>query len=216
MKIIFCLPGTSFSEKFLSSWTDLLTWMNKVGIDYRVSHGVSSVVYFARANCVGGIRGRGELFNGEDYDYCMWIDSDQVFTNEDFRKLILSADQNRDKYIIGGTCKISDNIHYPIVEKREDDYFYKYGRYRFFTQKELNSKKKLFRVFFTGFAFMLIKRGVFETMEYPYFRPHWIEINDMKEFTGEDQGFCMSAKEYGFDTWVNPEVVIGHEKSVVL
>jgi hypothetical protein len=38
----------------------------------------------------------------------------------------------------------------------------------------------------------------------------------MTEFTSEDVGFCMEAKRAGLVMHVDPCVVVGHEKPVVL
>ena len=63
---------------------------------------------------------------------------------------------------------------------------------------------------------MLVKRGVFETIEYPWFEPEFFYLNDdIKDFCSEDVGFCRKAGKTGFDIWVNPNVIVGHEKSIV-
>ena len=56
-------------------------------------------------------------------------------------------------------------------------------------------------------------------MEYPWFRPEWREFpfeTPVKEFTSEDVSWCHLAKENGYDIHVDPTVVVGHEKMMVL
>ena len=80
-------------------------------------------------------------------------------------------------------------------------------------------KEELISVDYTGFGWMLVKHGVFESMEYPWFRPEWREFpfeTPVKEFTSEDVSWCHLAKENGYDIHVDPTVVVGHEKMMVL
>ena len=67
----------------------------------------------------------------------------------------------------------------------------------------------------TGFGFLLIKKGVFESMTYPWFKPIEKRIGDMVDFTMEDVSFCLRAKEAGFKIYIDPQVIVGHEKKVV-
>jgi hypothetical protein len=53
-------------------------------------------------------------------------------------------------------------------------------------------------------------------MEYLWFRPIEKHIGNMVDFTMEDVGFCLMAKEKGFKVWIDSQVRVGHEKKVVL
>ena len=64
-------------------------------------------------------------------------------------------------------------------------------------------------------GFMLIKKGVFESMEYPWFKPIEKRIGQMVDFTMEDVGFCLTAKERRYKILIDPMVRVGHEKKVV-
>ena len=49
------------------------------------------MVNFARCKCAGADVRRGKKqkpFDGLPYDYMMWIDSDIIFNNESFEKLL--------------------------------------------------------------------------------------------------------------------------------
>ena len=115
MKIIFCLPGASFSGRFLQCWTELLGELPKVGISYGLSQKYLCNIYHVRTKCLGASLDRGtnqKPFGGKvDYDYIMWIDSDIIFKPEQFFKLI---DHDRD--IISGLYMMQDNINYATVE----------------------------------------------------------------------------------------------------
>lgn len=219
MKIIFCLPGREFSGKFLQSWTELIYACLSNGIQPIMSQHYSPLLYYVRNMCLGGDNIQGikqNPFQGKiDYDYIMWIDSDMVFTPDQFFKLL---DANKD--IVSGVYKMHNNYHYATVEKWDHDYFVKHGSYEFLNQDSIKQKNDLFPVAYTGFGWMLVKKGVFESLEYPWFQPIWKEYErdgkKIKEFTMEDVAFCDMIKDKGFDIWVDPKIIVGHEKMMVL
>ena len=57
---------------------------------------------------------------------------------------------------------------------------------------------------------------MFEKIDYPWFRPEFLDIEGVREFTSEDVGFCLAARRAGFTVHINPRVIVGHEKMVVL
>ena len=71
-----------------------------------------------------------------------------------------------------------------------------------------------FTVDYTGFGWVLIKKGVFENLEYPWFAPKMqvFESGSVQDMCGEDVSFCLDAKEEGFDIWCDPRIRVGHEK----
>ena len=92
INVIFCIPGREFTANFLQSWTNLCNAMYQNGISFALSNAYSPVVYYARSACLRAhvLRGRNQKpFDGQfTYDYIMWIDSDIVFSPEDFFKLL--------------------------------------------------------------------------------------------------------------------------------
>jgi hypothetical protein len=73
----------------------------------------------------------------------------------------------------------------------------------------------------TGFASVLIHRDVLETMQparHPMYR--WFDllenITTNDGIAGEDVGFFVRAKQYGFDLMVQPEAETGHIKSITI
>lgn len=216
MNIVFCIPGRSFSNNFLQCWTELLQYLPKYGINPILSSQYDSVVYYVRNKCLNGAATRGinqKPFNGKvNYDYIMWIDSDSVFTVDDFINLL-----NMKVDIASGLYKSHDNVHYATVKDWDMDHYRKNGSFEFLTEKNIKGLEKSFEVDYTGFGWILIKKGVFESLQYPWFRPEWVDFkNGIKEFTSEDVGFCKNIKEKGYKIYVNPKVIIGHEKSIIL
>mgnify|MGYP001465973873 CR=1 FL=1 len=89
-RVLFCLPGRTFSDKFLKSWTNLMVSLTSRDITFGVAQGYDPVVYYARNKCLGGdlmIGPEQKPWNGEvPYDYMMWIDSDIVFEPQNFKQ----------------------------------------------------------------------------------------------------------------------------------
>ena len=93
VKIVFCLPGRTFSNNFLKSWTYLVSDLSDKDIQWLPAVGYSPNLYYVRNMCLGGDITRGihqKPWDGLDYDYMMWIDSDMVFKPKHFYKYIHS------------------------------------------------------------------------------------------------------------------------------
>ena len=217
MKIIFCLPVASYSGRFLQNWTNLLAELPKYNITYGLSQHYLCNIYHARTKCLGVSLDRGvdqKPFDGKvDYDYLMWIDSDMVFKPEQFFKLL-----DHDKDVVSGMYKMSDNTNYATVENMDEDFFEQWAYYQFMQDKDIEAKKgKLFTADYTGMGWMLVKYGVIEKMKYPYFYPRKTTHKPgWEEFVWDDVEFCLRVKEAGFDVWVDPNIIPGHEKTVVM
>ena len=205
MKVIFCIPGNSFSNRFIKCWTKLQQELNKKNIEYELMCEYTPNIYYIRGMLLGGNYSLGpsqKPWQGEkDYDYIMWIDSDIIFEPEQFFKLL-----GHDKDMVSGlylkkpqgdgledipvsyACFVDDN-----------------GLRNLFTH-EVNGE--LMKVKANGMGWMLIKKGVFEKIDYPWF--------GMINHHGEDISFQMRAKDVGFDSYVDSSILVGHEKDVVL
>jgi len=219
IKIIFCLPGNHFSGKFLDCWTDLITLCSSKNIQFGVSRRESCNIYYVRNMCLGGdtLRGINQVpFNGKvDYDYLMWIDSDQIFLPDHFFNLLDKAiSQNLN--ILSGLYLMENGKQFATVKNWDEKYFLKNGHFRFMTFDDFKNKVNPIEVSYTGFGFMLIKKGVFESMKYPWFKPIKQNIGDLTEFTMEDVSFCLKAKELNYKIHIDPTIIVGHEKRVVL
>ena len=207
IKVIFCIPGNSFSNRFLKCWTNLTRELHKRGVEYELLSQYIPNVYQVRSLLLGADRKFGqyqEPWQGKkNYDNIMWIDSDQVFEPNDFFKLL-----EHDKDIVSGLYlrkPRSDNLNdIPI----EFACFNEDGK-KLYTN-EVNGE--LIKVWSNGMGWMLIKKGVFEKIEYPWFGP----IIEGLGFHGEDVSFQLRARDSGFESYVDTSIVVGHEKGVIL
>ena len=219
MKIIFCLPGASYSGRFLQCWTNLLAELPKHKISYGLSQDYLCNIYHARTKVLGVSIERGvnqKPFDGKlDYDYIMWVDSDMVFSPEDFFKLL-----EHDKDVISGMYKMSDDVNYATVENMDEEFFEEWMHYQFMQDKDIEAKKgQLFKADYTGMGWMLVRKNVFEKMTYPWFHPRllkWENHPNWAEFPFDDVESCMRMRELGYDIWIDPKIRIGHEKVKIL
>ena len=113
---------------------------------------------------------------------------------------------------------MSDNINYATVENMDEDFFEQWSYYQFMQDKDIEAKnKKLFKVDYTGMGWMLVKYGVIEKMKYPWFHPRIQKHKaGWEEFVWDDVEFCMRVRDLGLDVWVDPTIIPGHEKTVVM
>ncbi len=215
LTIVACIPGREFSGRFFDAWNEFAERCREIGVRLIVSRRYDAVVYYARNRVAGGDVRRGPKqapWGGEvDYDYMLWIDSDVVFRFEDFQALLAHKVD-----MVGGLYLMADNQRYAAVEHMDEALFQEQGEFEFLTPAKVESRQGLVPVDYCGFGFVLVRRGIFEKLEYPWFRPITVEICGCSEFTSEDVGFCLMAKKAGLQMMIDPQVVVGHEKAVVL
>ncbi|MFN9905360.1 MAG: hypothetical protein ACK56F_04440, partial [bacterium] len=95
----------------------------------------------------------------------MWIDSDVLFTPDQFERLL-----SHDKDIVSGLYKMEDNTHYACVEHWNENHYVEKGHFEFLKPSDIEYRKnQLIDVNYVGFGFILIKKGVFESLKYPFF-----------------------------------------------
>jgi len=185
-----------------------------------------SNVYYVRNKCLCGdvLRGKRQpIFNEMDYDYVMWIDSDQVFTFADLASLI-----KHDLDVVSGIYLMDPGKLYAVVKDWDKNFYKKNGYFEFLSKDDVSTSKKkgetLLQVSYSGMGFMLIKKGVIEVIDYPWFSPIWEEFGEegtskadiISEFTSEDVGFCRKLIKAGIKIHVDLNVVVGHEKMTIL
>jgi hypothetical protein len=215
-KIIFCIPGNNFSVKFLRCWTNLLRELDKTDYEWDYTFHYNPEVHMARNEILGGLNrspvGMIPWMGQRPYDYIMWIDSDIIFTPDDFFKLL----EHNDPIVSG--------LYYRQEGSTMDDVPYKFAcanlEERHLTLTDVEGKTELIEVLGNGLGFMLVKNGVFEQVGYPWFEPKGVSFmengNEHKAFYSEDMAFQMEARSKGYRSYVDPRIIVGHEKSVIL
>lgn len=216
--VVFCLPGRGCSYIFLKNFVQLCFDLVQTGASIQISQDYSSMVNFARCKCLGAnvLRGPNQKpWDGKlEYDYQLWIDSDIVFDTEKFYRLVF-----HDKDIMSGWyCTEDGNTTSVAHWLEEDDFKNNGGVMNHETLETIQKRKKLFTVDYTGFGWVLIKKGVFENLEYPWFAPKMQVFNsgEVQDMCGEDVSFCLDAKAKGYEIWCDPVIRVGHEKTRII
>ncbi len=221
MIIRFCCPGNSFSGETLASHWKLVAWCLGKGHEIGLHNFYSGIVYSARNMCLGSFTPAGikqKPYQGKvKYDRLVWIDSDIVFTEKHLEALL-----DHDEDIVSGVYKMQDQKHYVCCETMNHELFATTGSFGFMKIGDVDARKEKFKADFIGFGFVSIKYGVFESMDYPWFQPVWFDMlkdgveAGIRDFTGEDIGFCWRAKDLGYDIWIDPKIKVLHRKPFII
>ena len=249
-KIVFCLPGRGVSYTYLKNFVQLCFDMVSNQMSVQISQDYSSMVNFARCKCLGAnvLRGPDQIpWDGKlDYDYQLWIDSDIVFNTEKFWQLLDLAlpaeavtqeditdddgnvtgmrqiiDNEKERQIAAGWYSTEDGKTTSVAHWLDEDDFRSNGGVMNHEMVDgISKRKKPFTVDYTGFGWVLIKKGVFEhkDMPYPWFAPKMqvFESGAVQDMCGEDVSFCLDAMDAGFKIWCDPRIRVGHEKTRVI
>ena len=175
------------------------------GISFTFLSEYSSFVPHAReATAMGGKELRydkKQIAGGKfTYDKIFWIDSDIVWTPEDFLKLYFA-----DLDIVSGLYLLDDEKSVPV---QVVDGFVRLEK------ANVKFLEKTFQAGAVGFGFVCIKSGVFESMPRPWFKLARLNRGDERPelMVGEDFSWCYSAIENGFKIWVDATVQVTHRK----
>ena len=249
-KIVFCLPGRGVSYVYLKNFVQLCFDMVQNQMSIQISQDYSSMVNFARCKCLGAnvLRGPDQVpWDGKlEYDYQLWIDSDIVFNTEKFWQLldlalpaeaveteeqkdeegkvtgyVQKVDSSKERQIAAGWYATEDGRTTSVAHWLEEDDFRGNGGVMNHEMVDgISKRKKPFTVDYTGFGWVIIKKGVFEhpEMKYPWFAPKMqvFESGAVQDMCGEDVSFCLDAMDAGFDIWCDPRIRVGHEKTRVI
>ena len=133
----------------------------------------------------------------------------------------LNIDPEKEREIVAGWYCTEDGKTTSVAHwLDEDDFRGNGGVMNHETIDSISKRKKSFTVDYTGFGWLLIKKGVFEHegMPYPWFAPKMqiFESGEVQDMCGEDVSFCLDAKEAGFEIWCDPRIRVGHEKTRII
>jgi len=131
-------------------------------------------------------------------DYLFMIDDDMISDGDIFEKLYAS-----DKDIIAPLAFTRNFPHKPVMYSCIEGWDPAIQKEYFVNHAVLNyPKNKLVECDAVGFGAVLIKMDVLKKTPQPWF------MNPNK--TGEDISFCYEAKKYGFRTFMDTRVKLGH------
>lgn len=225
--VVMCVPGGQFSPGFFDSWTKLMLASASPNFPFElaVSRQYSPVIYHCRANILGADNRAGKHqtpWQGRiPYDYMMWLDTDIVFEVEQVVSLFNTMQRDRTIDVLCGIYLTTSGTHSTIVKDWDIDFFMQTGIFPFLSPAELKDiakkdPKKLAKVYYAGMGFMMCRKGAFEKVTYPWFEPIMHEIEMSKDFSSEDVSLCIKWNEAGVNIYVDPNIIVGHEKSHVI
>jgi hypothetical protein len=216
VKVIFCMPGKTYSREFLLAWSDLMMQAAARGHQVMISQQYTSCVHFARAKCLGGdvLKGPDQKpFQGQaEYDVMMWIDSDIIFKPEDFFAILESPHD-----VTAGLYMMENLQEFAVVKEWNNDYFEKKGSFKFLRPDDIIGAAQYMEVAYAGMGWMAIRKGVVEDMKYPWFFSPLETITDgIIDMNSEDVSFCKNLAAAGHPIYVDTKIRVGHQKSLII
>ncbi len=179
MTIVFNLFENVYSSAFLKSWITLTTYLNQTGIRYHISQHNSCNAFYAKQMCLGGnvLSGPSQSpYQGTiKYDRLVFLSNKITFTPAQFVKLY---NKSSDHKFISGKA----DGRYKVLE--EDDNYIKAD--------------------YLDFDFVIIQKGVFEELEYPWFRPHVSTTEAEQQFVDID--ICRRLRRRNLDLLIDKAV----------
>lgn len=136
----------------------------------------------------------------------LFLDSDSIPPDDVLDKM-LGYD------IAVGVCPLVANGHilWNVMESKEANEDGSPIKFKGIKFKDLQENPFILSTY--GFACVMVKREVFEKMEWPYFKDIFIPG---RWIIGEDTYFAEKSAKAGFESWCIPSVQCEHNKSVPL
>lgn len=226
-RVVIGLPGRDFSNTFVISLIRALyTLWESQKYEVVICPAYSSFVSFSRMKTLGLDVMRGvaqKPFDGMPYDVYVTIDSDIIFNPEQLIELIDNCDIHP---VVSGLYRMADLKHVACVKEWDTTFFAQNGTFEFMTLEYLKAwkeetKQKFMEVSYNGMGFFACRKEVLDAMVYPYFHTDLQEIitpdgKILRDICSEDVAFCKNIQKAGFTVYVNTDLVVGHEKPLVI
>lgn len=231
MKVAILIPGGVFTPDHVDSMFKLAF---RLGVDagdqagYRVGYaaGLKSLgqtlqaewppspeVIYRRIYCPVVHHGRNllllagqdpakdaKVLAGWDYDKILWLETDMVFKVEDIMHLL-----EDDGDVVSGIYPMGPELPDVAVAGLLPDQ-------RLVISNLHRHPQDLIEVDFCGLGIVAVRRGVFESLPYPWFHT----LYNGSEYIGDDFGWCADVKAKGFKIYVDRRVRAGHQKTVIV
>ena len=204
MRVVIVTPANSFMPIYVSSIleTQIFAYENNISIKFATLDGsnVSELRETLAKNLVE---------HTEDYDKIIWIDSDIKWSPQDFVNIINSPyDVTCGAYMIYPDGKLSVGMHEPN------------GSIRHLNCYSMKVTSRYIPVDMSGFGFICMNNGVFESMTKPYFSNAVVDISQdgvlTKEIVlSEDASWSIHAFNAGYKIMFDTQILLGHQKKTI-
>jgi len=194
MKIAFTAPNHTDLEK-TPAWLSYVK-VNEVYPQFVISRG-SFIAHVRNAAVTEKNNDNRKWRTDFNFDKILFIDSDISFSLGDIQRL-----DAYDLPIVSGAYLV----------KRQPDKL-ACGQWIRLAGNCINSnpgETGLKKVDWCGSGFVMVKKEVFMTMPYPWYRSYVIETAEQASETSEDVGFCILAQQYGYTVMVDYNTVLMH------
>lgn len=184
-KFIFCFYDLNYTPEFVKSWVALCNFLLTNNVKFLITQGDSCNAFYAKQMCLGGSVLAGpkqKPFQGRvNYEYLVFLSGKTIFSIQDFVNL----------YTKCNTLGLSFMSAY--VKGRNK-----------LTGKFINN---IAIADHAEFDMVIVKKGVFEKLSYPWFKPHVSKNPQQMEFVDVD--ICKRFREESMvDLYVNNAVNI--------
>ena len=181
INFIFCFYDLGYSPQFLKSWVNLCNFLNKKKVKYLITQGDSCNAFYAKQMCLGGnvLAGPKQkpYQNKINYDVLVFLSNKITFTSTTFIKTLDKFMESDHKFLSG------------MFE----------GRY-----KAKNEDDNYIIADFLDFDLVFIKKGIFEQLTYPWFKPHVSKNKIEQQYIDID--ICNRIKEQNIDLLIDKNI----------
>lgn len=219
--MVTCPTGGSIHTDTVKSLLLLQADMQKRNLKHYFNFSKSSFIPHGRAQVCGASLERGKYqqpYNTKEITHIFMVDSDIVFTPEDFWRL-----WSHNVHVVAGAYCYSTEVLSKEEDKRivagtwDLEFFKKHYTFHAYTLGQARSlANPLLEVDWLGLGFALVRTEVFAKIEYPWFNSELIVIDDLRDTTSEDVGWCRKVKTAGYKIMLDPAVKVGHQKNVTI
>lgn len=165
----------------------------------------NAMITHARNRLAGGDNSHGaDQKPWEDFTHFFSIDSDIIFDPWHFAKLLTSSHA-----ITSGVYYGKNQHKLPVAYSWDEEFFKQHNAMPTIDPAQSTSGGVMF-VDLVGMGFCVIKREVFEKLQYPWFTTEQFTIGDVTDLLSEDTSFCRRATEAGFSLVLDTSVRLGH------
>ena len=120
-------------------------------------------------------------------------------------------------------CQAQMLQHFATVKEWDEDFFAKNGTFKFMKPEDIvrvgeadSPSSSYLPVAYTGMGWMMIRKGVVETIKYPWFHSELQIVGPLIDMNAEDVSFCRALQAAGHTIHVDTKIRVGHQKLMLI
>lgn len=223
--IVFAFTGDTFSFKFMQCWMEMFNFCIDNGIKPLMSFSGEKDPHVLRNLLLGGNMNHGfdqKPFQGKlNYDYIVFIDPSVLFTINHLKTLLFHIESHD---IVSAIHPTPDMKYFNAIENTDVSEIREHGTFRYISREKVEEMSKsenpLLKVDYVDFHFTMFKKGIFEVMEYPWFRGSICNVIKDKQVYSDNysptHSMCNLIKSKGFNIMIDTTLKVSMEIKVIL